>query len=62
MTSQREKYEAERGADAGQRQVAAAKERFVCCGELKDDGHHPLCRNYVEPEAPAHIEGQASLL
>jgi hypothetical protein len=50
------------GDEAASRQREEARLRHSCCGELKTDGHHPLCRNYVEKALPDHIDGQESLL
>lgn len=60
MTADR--YADELGAEAAARQRREAAERFACCGEPRDRGHHPLCRNYVEPAQPEHVDGQESLL
>jgi hypothetical protein len=57
-----ETYAREVGEPALERQRAEAAERLACCGEPKAEGHHPLCRNYVEPVSPEHIDGQESLL
>ena len=46
--------------EAAARQVAEAKERHFCCGELRADGHHVLCPK--APDERTHIEGQESLL
>lgn len=56
-----DRYAREHGVDALDRQTAEAEHRFVCCGELRVNGHHPLCHK-AEPETAEVIEGQASLL
>jgi hypothetical protein len=45
--------------EAAARQIAEAKERFYCCGELKADGHHPVCPKALDERT--HVEGQESL-
>lgn len=55
-------YRRELGDEAASRQREEARLRHSCCGELKDDGHHPLCRHYVIPTQPEHVDGQESLL
>lgn len=45
----RRDYETELGEETLARQQAEAKLRFDCCGELKEQGHHRMCRRYVEP-------------
>lgn len=57
----RDLYEQNRGADALDRQVAEAENRFVCCGELRVRGHHRQCRNYEEPIEAEHVDGQQDL-
>lgn len=59
----REKYAAALGDEAAVRQVEEARERWYCCGELKDDGHHPFCSKRRDQDLPPeHIDGQESLL
>lgn len=58
----RDDYEVAVGEDALERQQAEAVIRFDCCGELKTDGHHPLCRKYVEPVVPEVHPDQETLL
>lgn len=60
--TQRDRYADDRGPEALDRQVAEAENRFVCCGELRAQGHHPACPHYTETATPEHIEGQESLL
>lgn len=49
VANTREDYEHSVGKDALERQQEEARVRFDCCAELKDDGHHPMCRHWVEP-------------
>jgi hypothetical protein len=39
-----EAYGNDRGVEALQRQIDLDKTRHCCCWELKDNPHHPLCR------------------
>jgi hypothetical protein len=55
-------YGREVGDDALERQRKLAAELHRCCGEWREGPHHLACKNYVEPEAPAVIDGQESLL
>lgn len=55
-------YERQLGADALERQRALAAELHRCCGEWKGGPHHEACKNYVEPEVSAVIDGQETLL
>ena len=48
-------YEDEHGADALARQREEAEARFVCCGELRDDGHHEECSEWTPPVNPDQI-------
>lgn len=57
-----EKYQAELGADALERQRVEAVERHPCCGERVDEGHHPMCSKRPPDEPAPHIEGQQGLL
>lgn len=34
------------GLQALERQKQAAKERYSCCAQLKENGHLPLCRSH----------------
>lgn len=54
----RHDYAGALGKDALERQAAEARIRHDCCGELKDDGHHPMCRHWVEP-AEVHPDQEA---
>lgn len=56
-----DRYADAMGAEALDRQVAEAENRHPCCGELRVQGHHPMCRNY-EDGSPEAIDGQESLL
>jgi hypothetical protein len=62
VTGDRDAYAAAMGPEALDRQVADAENRYACCGELKCQGHHSMCRNYEHPETAELIEGQESLL
>lgn len=50
------------GDDALERQRQEAAVRFDCCGELKTDGHHPMCRKADADGAAVVIDGQETLL
>lgn len=57
------------GVDAKSVLRALEKKQLVtrtgtgCCGELKDDGHHPFCSKRRDMDLPPeHIDGQESLL
>lgn len=57
------KYADQVSPEAAERQIEEARERFYCCGELKDDGHHPFCSKRRDQDLPPeHIDGQESLL
>lgn len=57
-------YAEQLGADALERQARLARERYVCCGMVRTDGHHEHCpaRPKDEPTVPTVIPGQGSLL
>lgn len=55
----REDYATRVGKEALERQAAEALVRLECCGELKDDGHHPMCRYWAE--APSVHPDQEAL-
>ena len=50
----RDDYTVEVGLVALARQASEALIRFDCCGELKDDGHHPMCRRRDETDYEVH--------
>jgi hypothetical protein len=56
-----DRYEAELGVEAADRQRQAAKDYHRCCGEWKGGPHHEVCKNY-ERDAPAEIDGQERLI
>lgn len=60
-TPQSAKYEEEMGVTARVRQEGLAKDRFVCCGELKDGEHHEACSKWKRIKS-AVIDGQGSLI
>lgn len=57
-----ERYAAELGDEARERQERLAKERFVCCGMPRANGHHDHCPNRPDEPVAVVIPGQESLL
>lgn len=57
-----EMYARELGHDALSRQKQERVDRHPCCGERVDSGHHAMCSKRPADEAPAHVDGQETLL